>query len=55
LKRLDVKRADDDEQFKEVAIAMYAVDKILGCDESAAPADLGLGNEVSIYFTCVCY
>jgi hypothetical protein len=53
LKKLDSKRADDDESFKEVAIAMHAVDRLLGTDESNTQADLGLGNEVLITLSYV--
>jgi hypothetical protein len=53
LKKLDSKRADDDESFKEVAIAMHAVDRLLGTDESNTQADLGLGNEVLLTLSYV--
>ena len=49
--KIDVSRADDEESLKEVAIAMCAIDKMLGSDEAAGAAELGIANEV--IFNCL--
>ena len=42
--RLDVKRAEDEASLKDVGIAMCAIDRLLGNDDSGATAAGGGGN-----------